>query len=60
MKSILNEKEVAEMLGISLSKLRADRQHSRGIPFVKIGKRVLYRFDDIEGFLEDNKILKRG
>jgi hypothetical protein len=60
MKSNLNEKEVAEILGISLSKLRADRQHRRGIPFVKIGKRVLYQLEDIQETLEKNKILTRN
>ena len=42
MPKFLNEKEVAEMLRCSLSRLRADRWKGQGLPYFKVGKSVLY------------------
>jgi len=48
MKRRFTEKEVAVMYGISLSKLRQDRILKKGLPYIKIGKSVRYRAEDLE------------
>jgi len=55
----LTEKELAISLRVSLPKLRADRQHGRGIPYVKHGKSVRYNLDDIYQYMEENKYPKK-
>ncbi|MBY0354187.1 MAG: helix-turn-helix domain-containing protein [Rickettsiales bacterium] len=49
---LLDERQVAACLQISISKLRADRRNEKGLPFIKIGKSVRYRPQDIELFLK--------
>ena len=53
----LNEREVAEMLSISLSKLRQDRFYGRGLPYSKFGKAVRYALRDVQKFMEGLKII---
>ena len=48
---LLTSKQLAQRLGISLRKLERDRQNGTGIPFVKLGHRVLYRQADVEAHL---------
>ncbi len=38
----LTESQVVEMLDVSLSKLRSDRQKVRGLSYVKFGRSVQY------------------
>lgn len=52
----LNEKQVADITGISLSKLRNDRFFRRGMPYHKVGKSVRYSYNDIKQFMENCKI----
>ncbi len=52
----LNEKQVAEMTGISLPTLRQDRSNRQRLPFVKFGKSVRYSEDDVRAFMEGHKI----
>jgi hypothetical protein len=52
----VNEKEVSRYTSIGLSKLRSDRQHARGIPFSRFGRRVVYRIDDVEAYLDRNRV----
>ena len=53
----LNEREVSEMLHISLSKLRQDRFYRRGLPYSKFGKAVRYALDDVLKFMDSLKII---
>jgi predicted DNA-binding transcriptional regulator AlpA len=56
-KRFLNEREVAELTGISLSKLRADRSVGRKLfPFVKIGASVRYSLADVLKTMERRTI----
>ena len=56
---LVKEKEVAETLQVSIPKLRLDRVKRRGLPFYKIGKRLVrYDMDQIMKVLEDNQITK--
>lgn len=52
---LLNEKEAAEMLGVSTKLLQAWRYRREGVPFVKVGRRVKYRLRDIQDYIERNK-----
>ena len=54
---LVNEKNLAKKLDISVHKLRKDRENKKGIPAVKIGKAVRYDLNDVEKFLRKNLIL---
>lgn len=52
-----NTKEAARYLGVKAQTLRAWR--SRGtvkIPFIKLGKAVIYRVADLDAFIERNRV----
>jgi hypothetical protein len=50
------EKEVASLLNISVSKLRSDRQHGIGLPFVRINKSIRYSREQIAAYLVQNTV----
>lgn len=53
----LNEKQVAELTGLSLSKIRVDRHKGKGIPYVRISSRcVRYRESDVHEFMNKHLI----
>ena len=52
----LSEVETAEVLGISVQTLRNHRHLRRGIPYVKLGRRVLYLDTDIRQHLASRRI----
>ena len=43
-----------------LSSLRNDRSLGRGLPYIKIGRAVLYDPEDIRQFMESHKIYPRN
>ena len=45
--TLLTETEVAEMLNISVNTLKKHRCTKRGLPYVKIERRVRYDLDEI-------------
>ena len=46
----------AEMLGSTPSSLDKDRAVGHlGVPYVKAGRRVMYRLSDLEAWLEENR-----
>lgn len=51
MTNLLNEKEAAEMLSVSLATLRRRRSEGRPPQFVKIGSSVRYRLEHLEAFI---------
>ncbi|MEW8684773.1 MAG: helix-turn-helix domain-containing protein [Candidatus Thiodiazotropha sp.] len=52
-KTILNTKEAAAYLGVSMAFLERDRWAGARIPFIKVGARaVRYRMSDLEAYLE--------
>ena len=55
-KHLLNEKEVQREYGINTRTLQRERVYNSGIPYHKIGRRVLYRRSDIEEFLSICKV----
>lgn len=52
--SLLTEKNLAERWGIKPMTLSQWRWNGRGPMFLKIGRRVLYRLEDVAAF-EENK-----
>ena len=55
-KELLNEKEVQREYGINARTLQRERIYNSGIPYHKLGRRVLYRRSDIEEFLSVCKV----
>jgi hypothetical protein len=56
--TLLDEKQVASLLGLSIQTLRNDRSNPslRRIPYVKLGKSVRYRPEDVAAYIERNRI----
>jgi excisionase family DNA binding protein len=52
MANLLRTAQAAELLGISASKLEHMRCVARGPTFVKIGRQVRYRIEEIDAYLE--------
>ena len=53
---LLNEKQVAELLCCTKSALRRWRREGRGPRFVKIGRLVRYRQEDVEDFINESAV----
>ena len=51
-KRLLKDYEVEAQYGISKFTLRADRIHERRFKYIKIGRSVYYRVEDIESILD--------
>ena len=49
--SVLTTKQLADLIGVSVRKLERDRQDGTGVPYIKFGRRVLYRGADVEAYL---------
>jgi|GEM_PF-1458561 len=54
---LLTEAEVARILKCSVHKLRADRFYRRGVPYVKNGRCVRYRPEDVQRHIDNNVIM---
>lgn len=52
----IDEKEVSKITGRALSTLRNERFMGKGIPYVKVGRSVRYRIDDVIAFMETFRI----
>lgn len=57
MRAIMNKKELAEYLNISISMINKmlREKKSSNIPHFHIGSRVLFRLDDIDEWVDRNK-----
>ena len=54
--TLCDEKQLAERLNCTVSALRRWRREGRGPRFVKIGRLVRYRQEDIEDFIDQNTV----
>jgi hypothetical protein len=52
----LTENEVSRITRRALQTLRNDRHRRRGIPYVKVGRSVRYKLDDVYEFMESRRI----
>lgn len=55
---LLDEKAVAKLLGLSVQTLRNDRAKAgrRRFPYVKLGKSIRYRPEDIAAVIEAGRV----
>jgi predicted DNA-binding transcriptional regulator AlpA len=53
---LINEKELANLTGMSLSRLRCNRTARKGIPFLKIGRSVRYDAAEVQRFLDGCRV----
>jgi hypothetical protein len=54
--NLVNEKRAAEILDCSVQTLRNDRSSKRRIPYVKLGKSVRYRPEDLAALISEHRI----
>ena len=52
----LTDRQVAEVTGRSLSSIRNDRHLHKGFSYVKIGKSIRYKKEDVINYMESRKI----
>lgn len=52
----LNEKQAAATVGVSVALLRKHRAKGIGCPYVKIGRRVVHRLEDINDFMASRTV----
>ena len=58
---LVSREQAAEALGIRPQTLACWACNGRyGLPFVKIGRRVMYRLADIEHFIESNIVMQEA
>lgn len=55
----LSKKELAEYLGLSVFTVDAWVSERREIPFVKMGRRVMFDLNDVLAWIESNKMQPR-
>lgn len=53
---LLSQKEAAPFRGGSVKTLERDRWAGQGIPYLKLGRRVVYRAQDIIDWIEAQRI----
>lgn len=53
---LLNPDELSEILNISVNTLANDRYLGQGVPYIKVGKRVRYRLEDVLAYLEAQRV----
>ncbi len=54
--SLLRTPDVAKMLGVSITKLEHMRSDGRGPNWIRVGRSVRYRPDDLQAYLAANTI----
>lgn len=59
---LISERELAEYLGVSANSLAHDRSAipARGVPYIKIGSRVRYRWSAVERYLDSQTVNTGG
>ena len=55
-KILLTEDEVSKLFNINKHTLQRERFNGTGIPYVKLGRRVRYKIEDIEKYIKANTI----
>ena len=55
-KELLNEKEVQREYGLNARTLQRERSLGTGVPYVKLGRRVLYKRADLDKFIEKHTV----
>ena len=53
---LLNDKQVAKLTGRALQTVRNDRFNRQGIPYVRVGRSIRYKVQDVLNFIQKNRI----
>lgn len=53
---LIRDRELAERLGIPLPTIRADRYGERRLPFTRLGRSILYDFDEVVESLKQYRV----
>lgn len=53
---LLTEKQVEAATGVPVASLKTDRCRGVGMPYVKLGRRVRYRADDLAEYIAANTV----
>ncbi|QDP72029.1 helix-turn-helix domain-containing protein [Legionella israelensis] len=56
--ALFNQLTLAAVLNCSTQLLERNRWAGEGVPYLKIGRKVLYRKSDVLGFLQQQKIYR--
>ncbi len=56
--ALFNQQKLAVVLDCSTQLLERNRWEGKGIPYLKIGRKVLYRKSDVLSFLQQQKIYR--
>jgi len=54
MQKLLNEKQVSALTGRAVPTLQKDRLKGTGLRFVRLGRLIRYRPEDVEAWIEQN------
>lgn len=54
---LLTEAQVSEATGLPAASLKAERTRGTGLPYVKFGRRVRYRADDVTAYIDANTVI---
>lgn len=55
-KRVITEREAAAFTGVSQAALRLWRRESRGPAYVRFGRAIRYRVDDLDRFLDQHRV----
>ena len=58
-KKFLRDCEIAKELGVSAQKLRQDRLKGTGLPFIRLGRRILYDRAQVYEYLRSQTVQPR-
>ena len=58
--SLLRTPDVAKMLGVSITKLEHMRSDGQGPNWIRVGRSVRYRPDDLQAYLAANTTINRN
>ena len=56
MEHLMSEKEAGGFLGWRPATMRLNRRRGRGPAFYRVGKKILYRKEDLEKFLQSRRV----
>lgn len=54
---LLTEAQVSEMTGLPVASLKTERCRGLGMPYVKFGRRVRYRTDDVTAYINAHTVI---
>ena len=57
MKQVLNDVEAADFLGLAAQSLRNARSRREGPPYIKLGRRIVYKVSDLEEYIDKHRIV---